>query len=210
MLVADPHTGPRFIILRGAATGSPGRDPNHPICLESGHQRASRRRSRIADAAKRNASADLMVAWKSLARRRLRLIQAKNRSTTQRLGRTTKPTWSFGLLTISTLTRPAPADEADRRRECLFIRQAIVRQVGLGGYGAATATSPLMADAIRARVGEIVAALQRRAANIGCTAAFSPAASGAARSSRLGFDECFSRCVQLTGRTKGQCFDACK
>jgi hypothetical protein len=27
------HTGPRSIILRGAATGSPG-DPNHPICFE--------------------------------------------------------------------------------------------------------------------------------------------------------------------------------
>lgn len=25
------HTGPRFIISRAAATGSPGRDPNHPI-----------------------------------------------------------------------------------------------------------------------------------------------------------------------------------
>jgi hypothetical protein len=27
--------GPRFIIPRGAATGSPGGDPNHPICQES-------------------------------------------------------------------------------------------------------------------------------------------------------------------------------
>ena len=35
MLVADPHAGPRSIILRGAATGSPGRDPNHPICPET-------------------------------------------------------------------------------------------------------------------------------------------------------------------------------
>ena len=29
------HTGPRSIIPRGAATGSPGRDPNHPICPET-------------------------------------------------------------------------------------------------------------------------------------------------------------------------------
>jgi hypothetical protein len=33
MLVAVAH-GPRLIILRGAATGLPGRDPNHPICLD--------------------------------------------------------------------------------------------------------------------------------------------------------------------------------
>jgi len=34
MLVAVAH-GPRLIILRGAATGLPGRDPNHPICARS-------------------------------------------------------------------------------------------------------------------------------------------------------------------------------
>ena len=39
MLVADAH-GPRSIIPRGAATGSPGRDPNHPICHRSSDARA--------------------------------------------------------------------------------------------------------------------------------------------------------------------------
>jgi hypothetical protein len=42
-----------------------------------------------------------MVASKVLTRRRLRLIQAKKRSTTQRLGKTRKPTWSAIFLTTS-------------------------------------------------------------------------------------------------------------
>src|SRR5215469_8618831 len=47
-----------------------------------------------------------MEASKSLARRRLRLSQARVRSTTQRRGRTSKPTASAVRLTISRLQRP--------------------------------------------------------------------------------------------------------
>ena len=48
-------------------------------------------------------AAELMVASKSFARRRLRLIHAKKRSTTHLRGKTAKPTWSGGFLTISTM-----------------------------------------------------------------------------------------------------------
>ena len=53
--------------------------------------------------------ADFSVPSKSLARRRFRLIQAKNRSTTQRRGSTVNPTWLGSLLTISTTIRVALA-----------------------------------------------------------------------------------------------------
>ncbi len=72
------------------------------VCLESLSQRASLRRSRIADAAYRNASAEAIVASTSLARRRLRLIHAKKRSTTHRRAWTANPTWPSSLRTIST------------------------------------------------------------------------------------------------------------
>lgn len=45
-------------------------------------------------------------ASKSLARRRLRLSQAKVRSTTQRRGRTTKPAAGSERFTISMVQRP--------------------------------------------------------------------------------------------------------
>ena len=48
-----------------------------------------------------HAVAEAMLRSKSLARRRLRLIQAKKRSTTQRLGWTAKPFWPGLALTIS-------------------------------------------------------------------------------------------------------------
>ena len=49
------------------------------------------------------------MASKSFASRRLRPIQAKNRSTTQRRGFTAKPIWSGFLRTISTAINVALA-----------------------------------------------------------------------------------------------------
>jgi hypothetical protein len=63
----------------------------------------------MTDAAYRKAVADSTVAAKSFASRRLRLIQAKKRSTTQRLGCTAKPTWPGFARTISTAIRVALA-----------------------------------------------------------------------------------------------------
>jgi hypothetical protein len=54
-----------------------------------------------------------------------------------------------------------------------------------------------------------IAALEARAANIQCTAAFSNAPAAAPPPAKQSFDQCFARCQQYTGRTKEQCFDAC-
>ena len=92
---------------------SPGRDPNHPICLRmrcfisSGCQPLHHQ---LDAGDQSHASALAMVASKSLASRRLRLSQAKVRSTTQRRGRTTKPGARSDRLTISIVQWPSCAE----------------------------------------------------------------------------------------------------
>ena len=106
------------------------------------------------------------------------------------------------------LNRPMPADEDSRIRECTWIRSEIARQQGLAGVGATMATTPLMAAAYQAMAQRNIAALEARAANVQCTAAFSNAPT-AAPATKQSFDQCFARCQQYTDRTKDQCFDAC-
>ena len=72
------------------------------VGFESHEARAIRRTNSMTDAAYRKARADWIVASKYFASRRLRPIQAKNRSTTQRRGLIAKPIWSAFLRTIST------------------------------------------------------------------------------------------------------------
>lgn len=72
------------------------------VRLDSSRQRANRCSRSTAEAAQKNVSANAMVASTSLARRRSRLIQAKNSATTHRRVWTVKPTWPSGLRTIST------------------------------------------------------------------------------------------------------------
>ena len=79
------------------------------VRLETHAARASLRIRRMTAAAYMKAVADFSVPTKSVARRRFRLIQAKNRSTTQRRGSTVSPTWLGSLLTISTTIRVALA-----------------------------------------------------------------------------------------------------
>ncbi len=106
------------------------------------------------------------------------------------------------------LNRPTPADDDARMRECAWIRSEIARQQGLAGVGATMATTPLMAAAYQAVAQRNMAALESRAANIRCTAAFSNAPAVAPAGGQS-FDQCFARCQQYTDRTKDQCFDAC-
>jgi hypothetical protein len=71
------------------------------------------------------------------------------------------------------LDRPLPTTQEDRMRECTWIRSEIARQQSLAQYGAATATSPMMAVAYQSAARRHIAALESRAANVQCQAAFS-------------------------------------
>lgn len=107
----------------------------------------------------------------------------------------------------SVLKRPMPLTDEARKQECTWIRSEVARQQGLAGVGASIATSPLMAALYQAAARRNIAALESRAANIQCSAAFSNAP---VTNSQQNFEQCFARCQQYTNRTKEQCFDACK
>jgi hypothetical protein len=106
------------------------------------------------------------------------------------------------------LSRPMPTDEGQRVEECNWIRSEIARQQSLGQVGTAMATTPLMTVVMQAAARKNIAALESRASNVQCTAAFSNAPA-AVTSTPPGFEQCFARCQQYTSRTKEQCFDAC-
>ena len=110
------------------------------------------------------------------------------------------------------LDRPVPTTSEGRIRECNWIRSEIARQQSLAQYGASMATSPMMAMAYQAKARNNIAALESRASNVQCQAAFSSVAQSPTQGTKnnLNFDECFARCQKLTDRTKDQCFDACK
>lgn len=109
------------------------------------------------------------------------------------------------------LNRPLPTTSAARMHECTWIRSEIARQQSLAAYGSATATTPFMALAYRSVAARRIAALESRAADIQCTAAFSNVvvAPSPQETPAPEFQRCFARCQKYTDRTKDQCFDAC-
>ncbi len=120
--------------------------------------------------------------------------------------------------------RPMPTDDAGRRAECAWIRQEEARlQNFLIAFNAqASVPGPYNYQAIyraaaQMRVQSATAALESRAADVGCNAAFSNAPAPQAAppvaptpQGGLSFDECFQKCKQYTSRTNDQCFDSCK
>jgi hypothetical protein len=106
----------------------------------------------------------------------------------------------------SVLARPTPGTDQERVAECGWIRSEIARQQSAGQAGASIASAPAMGVAFQAAARKNIAALESRASNIQCTAAFSN--TPAVRPGQP-FDQCFARCQQYTDRTKNQCFDSC-
>ncbi len=108
---------------------------------------------------------------------------------------------------------PMPTNEQEKQRQCASIRSEIARQQSVAQYGASIATTPMMAMAFQTKARNNIAALESRAADMQCNAAFSSVIaqpSPASPSGHLGFDDCFSKCQQYTNKTKDQCFDTCK
>jgi hypothetical protein len=112
-----------------------------------------------------------------------------------------------GRYADSVLNRPLPRDNDERIRECNWIRAEIVKQQNVVTVARTTLTNPLAVAQVQVVAQQNVAALESRAANIQCSAAFSNAPVPNSPSSS--FDQCFTRCRQYTDRTKEQCFDAC-
>jgi hypothetical protein len=120
--------------------------------------------------------------------------------------------------------RPMPTDEAGRKTECAWIRQEDARLQNLlvafdmqarsaapGPYN----FTPIYRAQMQMGVRDASAALASRAADVGCTAAFSNAPAiqavpSPAPQQGMSFDECFQKCKQYTSRSNEQCFDSCR
>ena len=111
-----------------------------------------------------------------------------------------------GSYANSVLTRPLPRDDNERMQECNWIRWEMAKQQNVVAVARTTLTDPVMVIQLQVLARQNLAALDSRAANIQCSAAFSNAP---AQSSQTTFEQCFARCQQYTDRSKEQCFDAC-
>lgn len=103
-------------------------------------------------------------------------------------------------------SRSLPSNDEERIQECSWIRSEIARQQGLAEHFMSRAPSVQYVMLFRAEARNRIAALESRASNVQCTAAFS---NSPPASSKQTFDQCFKRCQQYTNRTKEQCFDSC-
>ena len=109
-----------------------------------------------------------------------------------------QPSYEESLATI-----PPPVDDGDRQRKCAWIRSEMARQQNIAQYGSATLQGPY-AMAVQMNARNNTAALESRASDFGCYAAFSnnrPAPSG--------IEDCTQTCKANTSRTSEQCFDSC-
>lgn len=97
---------------------------------------------------------------------------------------------------------PAPTSEEDRRQKCADLRSEIARQQNIAMIGSARMQG-MYAVIIQAKARENIAALEARASDFGCTAAFGD------RPQQSNIDSCIAACRENTSRTKEQCFDAC-
>ena len=110
----------------------------------------------------------------------------------------TEPTYVEALQ-----ARPYPAHRAAIQRECNWIRSEIAR---MHSVSAASANSQY-ALYFQATARNNIAALEGRAANLNCTAAFSSKEIATPQDSRI--QQCINACIENTDRTSTQCFDAC-
>jgi len=106
------------------------------------------------------------------------------------------------------MDRPLPITQEDKDRECSFLRNEIANQQNKASVAMTMATSPLMAMAFQSRARNNIAALNSRASEVKCNAAFS--SQTIVEKPQSGYSqECFNACKQDTARTNEQCFDAC-
>lgn len=101
--------------------------------------------------------------------------------------------------------RPYPTSQQSIDTECAWIRSEIARMNSLS----AMSVTSQYALAFQAMARNNIAALESRAANLRCGAAFSSTHVIEKQNSTTSIDECIKACKKNTNRTPEQCFDAC-
>ena len=109
--------------------------------------------------------------------------------------------------------RPTPKTKQSKQKECSFIRQELARmqllyQVVVSPPQMCAAQSGLcMGKILMAKASRNTAALESRASQVQCGAAFSSVAVSSSGGSSI--QECIEACKENTNRTSTQCFDRC-
>lgn len=104
---------------------------------------------------------------------------------------------------IASLSPPTSPEE--KRQKCGYLRSEIARQQNIAAYSG-TQMQGVYALAAQMQVRNNIAAVESRASDFGCLAAFgsTPAAVGTSDIS-----SCITACKENTTRTPEQCFDSC-
>lgn len=103
---------------------------------------------------------------------------------------------------------PPPSDEKDRQKKCAYLRSEIARQQNIAMVGGAQLQG-MYALTIQATARKNIAALEARASDFSCYAAFSNRPSTESVPIKSDIEACVETCKANTSRTPEQCFDAC-
>jgi hypothetical protein len=110
---------------------------------------------------------------------------------------------------------PLPTNNAERDSQCAWIRSEIARMESIAQAAAANTNPNFYGLVWQAKARDNIAALRSRYSQIQCdvmrVAPASPVTqpSKSSESREMDFDQCYAKCRDLTGRTEGECFDAC-
>ena len=104
--------------------------------------------------------------------------------------------------------RPIPQTRDQINAECASIRTEIVNQQAIGDAAQTMTTMPMV---FRLMTNQNVAALESRAAIIGCQTAFSTHSTQVIQEESTGqkIQQCIDVCVANTSRSPETCFDIC-
>lgn len=112
-----------------------------------------------------------------------------------------KPSYSQSLS-----MRPLPTDNVGVADECSWIRSEIARMNAIKRQS----TASQFAVYFGAQADQNIAALESRAANIGCYQSFSPRTGAVSpKPEKSLIQQCIDACLTSTNRSTGQCFDDC-
>jgi hypothetical protein len=100
--------------------------------------------------------------------------------------------------------RQMPTTEQSKSEECSWIRSEIARMENISAV--LTGSQYELVSKVAAR--NNIAALNSRAANIGCHEAFSTTQI-IEKNNSSSIDECIEACKKNTNRTSAECFDVC-